>query len=130
MFNRDVDVNENIGDGMFCRPKDKNLTYDSIIGMLNRHYSNSFISKSKIKEDCLKIVDNKVYVLLLEGNYTGKKEFEIIKRTDNPSSINVTVNLKSESDVIASQVVLIKESGSWKVESGSIFPSRELLYKK
>lgn len=123
-FNRNIDHNDRIDDGIFCRAKDKNLTYDTIIATLRNHYSISFLNKSKIQKECIKIVYGKVYVLALQGLYDAEREFQILNRKDNDNYINVTVFVKSEDGNITSDIVLVKEAGKWKVDSGNIFPQR------
>lgn len=123
-FNRNIDHNDRIDDGIFCRAKDKNFTYDRIIATLRNHYSISFLNKSKIEKDCIKVVDGKVYVLALQGLYDAEREFQILNRKDNDNYINVKVFVKSEDGNITSNIVLVKEAGKWKVDSGNIFPQR------
>ncbi|SHJ11777.1 hypothetical protein SAMN05444401_2189 [Clostridium amylolyticum] len=123
-FNRNIDHNDRIDDGIFCRAKDKNLTYNRIIATLRNHYSISFLNKSKIEKDCIKVVDGKVYVLALQGLYDAEREFQVLNRKDNDNYINVKVFVKSEDGNITSNIVLVKEAGKWKVDSGNIFPQR------
>lgn len=123
-FNRNIDHNDRIDDGMFCRPKDKNLTYEIIVAELRSHYSMSFLSKSKIEKECIKVVNGKLYVLALQGLYDSQREFQLLNRKDNGNYINAKVFVKSDDGNITSDIVLVKESGKWKVDSGSIFPQK------
>lgn len=124
LFHRNIDGEDRLEDSIFCRSKDKSLTHDKIIYTLRNHFSMSFLNKSKLEKECIKIVDGKVYVLALQGLYDGDKEFVILNRKDKDNYINVKVLVKAVDGNITSDIVLVKESGKWKVDSGSIFPQR------
>ncbi len=124
LLHKNIDGYDSIGDGIFCRPKDKNLTYDRIISTLRNHFSMSFLNKSILEKECIKVVDGKVYVLALQGAYNAKREFIILDRKDKDNYISVKVLVKSKDGNVTSDIVLVKELGKWKVNSGSIFPQR------
>lgn len=124
LFSRDVDYEDCIGDGLFCRPKDKTLTAEQIMNTLGKYYSKSFLQNSKIEQQAIKAVDGKTYVMLLQGDFESVKDFQIISRqpSKDGTPMHLTIRLVTDYDFIDSEIILVKEAGSYKIESGSIFP--------
>ena len=122
IFNRDVDRSEYIDEGIYCRPQDKRLSYNTILNTLKSYYTEDFIEKGNIADKALKIHEGKLYVLLLEGQYDYNSKFEIVDISITEDTAEVIIKLITEYDTIESEVTLKQEEGTWKVEDGVIFP--------
>lgn len=122
IFNRDVDRSQYIDEGIYCRPQDKQLSYNTILTTLKSYYTESFLEKGNIADKALKIHEGKLYVLLLEGQYDYNSSFEVMSISSTEDTAEVRVKLITEYDTIESEVTLKQEEGTWKVEDGVIFP--------
>ncbi len=124
LFSRDVDYEDYIGDGLFCRPKDKNLTSEEIMTTLGKYYTKAFLENSNIQQQAIKVVEGKTYVMLLQGDFESVIDFQLVNRQPSKDSdaLHLRIRLITEYDSLESEVTLVKEAGIFKVESGSIFP--------
>lgn len=124
MFSRDVDYEDCIGDGLFCRPKDKNLTAEQIMNTLGKYYTKAFLENSNIQKQAIKVVEGKTYVMLLQGDFESVIDFQLVSRQSSKDGtpVHLTIRLVTDYDSIDSEITLVKEAGRYKVESGSIFP--------
>ncbi len=121
-FNRDVDPSQSIGDGMYCRPLDKELSYEDILATFKGVYTEGFIQRSNIATKALKIYEGELYVLLLQGEYDYSSDFEVMSICSTKDTAKVRVKLITAYDTIEAETTLKKEEGTWKVEDGVIFP--------
>jgi len=117
----DIDIDSaEFYDSIFRPFKDQSIGIEERLNEYRRYFSNRYVDKNIRK--AYKVIDNKVCVAVLQGDFANTKFNSVVeKKYDNNG---ITAKISITNDVEGTVIItLIKEDGKWKIDGGDCYPT-------